>query len=59
MKFGKKEITMTCKRFQKLTQYLHVSNMTNEPAWNSADYDTLYKIHTVLNMVWHSFAESY
>ena len=46
---------MTCRRYQKLTQYLHVSDRDNEPAQNSADYDKLYKIHPVLN----SFAESY
>ena len=43
--------TMTCRRFQKLTQYLHVSDRANEPAPNSADYDQLYNIHPVLNMV--------
>ena len=50
---------MTSRRYQKLTQYLHVSDKANVPAQNSADYDKLYKIHPVLNMVWHSFAESY
>ena len=42
---------MTCRRYQKLTQYLHVSDRFNEPTQNSADYDKLYKIHPVLNMV--------
>ena len=51
--------TMTCRRWQKLTQYLHVSDRANEPAQNSADYHKLYKIHPVLNTVWDSFAESY
>ena len=50
---------MICRRYQKLTQYLHVSDRDNEPAQNSADYDKLYKIHPVLNMVQDSFAESY
>ena len=50
---------MTCRKCQKLTQYLQVSDRANEPAKNSADYDKLYKIHPVLNMVWDSFAESY
>ena len=53
------EKTMTCRRYQKLNQYLHVSNRANEPAWNSADCDKLYKIPLVLNMVWDKFAESY
>ena len=48
-KSGVKKIT--CRRYQKLTQYLHISDRTNEPAQNSADYDNLYKIHPVLNMV--------
>ena len=46
---------MTCRRYQKLTQYLHVSDRANEPAQNSADYDKLYKIHPVLNIVQDSF----
>ena len=42
---------MTCRRYQMLTQYQHVSDRANEPAQNSADYDKLYKVHQVLNMV--------
>ena len=51
--------TMTFRKYQKLTQYLHVFDRANEPAQNSADYDKMYKIHPVLHMVWDSFAESY
>ena len=51
--------TMTSRWYQKLTQYLSVSDRANDPAQNSADYDKLYKIHPVLNMVWDSFAKSY
>ena len=43
--------TKTCRRYQKLTQYLHVADRANEPAEKSADYDKLYKICPVLNMV--------
>ena len=50
---------MICRTYQKLTQYLHVSDRANEPAQNSAYYDKLYKIHPVLKMVQDSFAESY
>ena len=50
---------MTCRRYQKLNQYLHVSDRANEPAQNNADYDKLYKICPVLNMVQDSHAESY
>ena len=42
--------TMTCRRYQKLSRYLHVADRANEPAQNGADYDKLYKIHPVLNM---------
>ena len=51
--------TMTCRRCQKLTQYLHVSHRANEPAQNSAHYDKMYKICPVFNMVQDRFAESY
>ena len=44
--------------YQKLTQYLHVSDRANEPAWKSIDYEKLYKICPVLKLVWDSFAES-
>ena len=50
---------MTYKRYQNLTQYLHLSDRANEPAQNTADYDKLYKIHPVFNMVKDSFAECY
>ena len=45
------EKAMTCRRYQKLTEYLHISDRANEPDQNSADYDILFKIHPVLNMV--------
>ena len=51
--------TMTYRRYQKLTQYIHVSDRANEPAWNSTDYDKMYMICPVLNMVWDSFVECY
>ena len=44
-------VTMTCRRYQKLTQYLHLSDRANGPVQNSADYDKLYKICPVFNMV--------
>ena len=50
---------MTYRRYQKLILYLYVSNRANEPAPNSADYDKLYKIPSVLNMKQDSFGESY
>ena len=50
---------MAYRKYQKLPQYLHVSDRANEPAWNSADYDKLYKICPVLNIAQDSFAESW
>ena len=50
---------MTCRRYQNLTHYLQVSDRANDPALNSADYDKLFKIYPVMNMVQDSFAESY
>ena len=50
---------MKCRRYQKLTQYLYISDRANEPAQNSVDYDKLYKIHPMLSIVWDSFHESY
>ena len=51
--------TMTCRRYQKLTQYLHVSDRAKEGAQNSADNDKLYEIHPVLNKVQDSLTECY
>ena len=48
---GVKKKTMTCRRYQKLTQYLYVSDRANELAQNSDDYYKLYKICPVLNKV--------
>ena len=50
---------MTCRKYQEPTQYLQVSDRAKEPALNSDDYDELYKICPVLNIVQGSFAESY
>ena len=50
---------MTYRSYQKLSHYPHVSDRPSEPTWNSADYDKLYNIYPVLNMVQDSFAESY
>ena len=51
--------TMTYRRHQKLTQYLYVSDRTNEPVWNSADHYKLYKISPMFNMAQNIFAECY
>ena len=50
---------MTCKRYQKLTKYLDVSDRSDEPVQNSANYDKLYKICPVHTMAKDSFPKSY
>ena len=51
--------TMTQTRFMKLMEYLHVSERANEPAWNNPNYDKLFKIWPVLNMVQQTFKDHY
>lgn len=51
--------TMTCNRFQKLTQYFHVADRAAEPAHGQPGYDKLYKVRPVIEHVTQSFAESY
>ena len=47
---GVKDVMML-KRFEKITQYLHVSNRDHEPGRNSPEYDKLYKIRPVMKIV--------
>ena len=49
---------MPVKRYQKLCQYLHVSDRANEPN-HQDNYDKLYKIWPVLTMTQNSFKECY
>ena len=51
--------TMSRARFERLTRYLHVSDRENEPGRNEPNYDKLYKIRPVLEMVQQSFARYY
>ena len=39
---------LACRRYQKLTQCLHVSDRAYESTQSNTDYDKLYKIHPVL-----------
>ena len=54
---GIKQI-MPVKRYEKLCQYLHVSDRTNEPN-HQGNNDKLYKIWPVLTMTQNSFKECY
>ena len=49
---------MPVKRYEKLCQYLHVSDRTNEPN-HQGNYNKLYKIQPVLTMTQNSFNECY
>ncbi|XP_053381991.1 piggyBac transposable element-derived protein 1-like [Mercenaria mercenaria] len=50
---------MTANRFQKVSQYFHVSDRDSEPVRGSRDYDRLYKIRPVLDHVSENFLERY
>ena len=49
--------TMTLKKYEKLMQYLHVSDSTTEPT--GQNHDKFYKIWPVLKMVQESFKAHY
>ena len=42
---------MTCNRFKKILQYFHVSDRNGEPAQGSPNYDRLYKVQQVIDVV--------
>ena len=42
---------MSLRRFEKITQYFHVSDREREPVRGSPDYDRLYKIKPVMTVV--------
>lgn len=42
---------MTVNRFKKITQYLHISDIELEPKRGSINYDPLYKIRIMLNIL--------
>ena len=43
--------TMTCNRYEKLTQYFHVADRQSEPERRSPNYDRLFKIRPIMNTV--------
>ena len=48
--------TIPIGRYEKLTQYFHVSDQANEPR-HEGDYDKLYKIRPVITMTQETFKE--
>ena len=55
---GVKEV-MSLKRFEKISQYFHVSDRESEPARGSPQYDKLFKIRPVMNIVEQQSVELY
>ncbi len=51
--------TMTCDRYNKLTQYLHISNNEHQAARGERGYDPLYKIREVMEALDTSFRGHY
>ena len=49
--------TMTFKRFEKISQYLHVSDHENEPKKTDANYDPLYKTQPIIKALSKSFLQ--
>ena len=47
--------TLSQKRFEKLSQYFHVSDRSNEPAKESPNYDPLYKVRNVMEKMLELF----
>lgn len=41
---------MNVKRYEKITEYFHVSDKKTEPAGGSRTYDKLYKVREVIVM---------
>ena len=47
------------RRYLKLIEYLHASDCASEPGCNDDNYDKLFKIHPIMEMVQCTFCESY
>ncbi|XP_033730112.1 piggyBac transposable element-derived protein 4-like [Pecten maximus] len=50
---------MPCNRFQKLSQYFHVSDRENEPVRGHENYDKLYKVRETIDHVSKTFLDRY
>ncbi|XP_041369900.1 piggyBac transposable element-derived protein 4-like [Gigantopelta aegis] len=47
--------TMTCNQYEKITQYFHVADRQSEPGRGSPNYDRLFKIQPIMNVVKDTF----
>ena len=43
--------TMTKNHFEEISQYMHFSDSTQEPQWGDDDYDRLFEVCRIMNMV--------
>ena len=50
---------MPKRRFKKLCQYFHLSNNQEMPAHDSPDYDPLFKVRSLINMLSQTFKRRY
>ena len=48
---------MTLKRFEKISQYLHVSDCAKEPGQNEEGYDPLYKVKSIVTHLNKTFMD--
>ena len=51
--------TMTKNRFKEISQYMHFSNSTQELQHGDDDYDCLFKVCSIINMVLSNFKRVY
>ena len=47
--------TYTVRRYEKITEYFHVSDRENEPERGDQDYDKLYKVRPIVDMTKFNF----
>lgn len=50
---------MTVRRYEKITEYFHVSDRRSEPARGTRNYDKLYKVREVIVMAKNNFKNNY
>lgn len=51
--------TMTKNLFEEISQYMHFSDSTQEPQRRDDDYDRLFKVRRIMNMVLSNFKQVY
>lgn len=50
---------MTVRRYEKLTEYFHVSDRATEPARGTPGYDKIYKVRPIIDMAKTNFKNNY